>query len=125
MEKADARTARRWSLLIGAIVAEVAGTMMLRATVDVPAAAVGVVVAYMLAFAGLGLALREGMSVGVAYGVWGATGVALTALLGALIFDEILSPVAIVGIAVIAVGVIVVNSGGAGVHDERPAEPRP
>ena len=45
---------------------------------------VGAVVANTL----LGLTLREGMAIGVAYGIWGAVGVALTAVLGADDFGE-------------------------------------
>lgn len=104
---------KKWCLLGAAIAAEVTGTMLLRASIDAPGWSVGVVVSYLIAFAMLGLTLREGMAVGVAYGVWGAVGVALTALLGTVIFDETLSVTAIVGIGVIIVGVLVVHSGEA------------
>ncbi|MPV36298.1 DMT family transporter [Georgenia subflava] len=102
---------RKWLLLAGAIVSEVIGTMSLRAVIDNPAWLPLVVVAYLAAFTLLGLTLRTGMALGVAYGIWGACGVALTAVLGALIFGEYLSVTAVVGIAVIIVGVIVVETG--------------
>ena len=70
-----------WLLLVGAIVCEVGGTLSLRV------AATGrrgwyllVVTAYVAAFSLLGLALAGGLGLGVAYGVWAATGVALTAV---------------------------------------------
>lgn len=65
----------------------------------------------MIAFSLLGLALAAGFPVGVAYGIWGAVGVALTALLGAVLFDEFLSATTILGITVIIAGVVVVQSG--------------
>ncbi|MGB3697984.1 MAG: SMR family transporter [Gordonia sp. (in: high G+C Gram-positive bacteria)] len=104
---------RKWLFLTGAIVAEVTGTMLLRAMVDRPIWVIGVVVGYAAAFVLLGLTLRTGMPVGMAYGVWGAVGVAATALLGAVIFGETLSATAVIGIAVIVVGVAVVHSGDA------------
>lgn len=102
---------RAWLLLTGAIVGEVTGTMALRATVDSSAWMPLVPVAYIVAFVLLGLALRTGMPIGVAYGIWGAVGVSLTAVLGALFFDEFLSPVAIAGIVLIIVGVVLVETG--------------
>ncbi|WP_040518771.1 DMT family transporter [Gordonia neofelifaecis] len=113
---------KKWALLAGAIVSEVAGTMLLRASVDHAGWSVGVVAGYLAAFGLLGMTLREGLPVGVAYGVWGATGVALTAVLGSMVFGETLSPVAMVGIAVIIVGVLVVQTGGARSGDEERVE---
>ena len=88
-------------LLAGAIITEVIGTLSLRATVDHPAWIGLVAAAYLTAFVLLGLTLRTGMAIGVAYGIWGACGVALVALLGAVLFGESLSIPAIAGIAVI------------------------
>lgn len=102
---------KRWILLLGAIVAEVLGTMSLRAAVDQPVWTVGVVAGYVIAFSLLGLALGEGIPVGVAYGIWAAAGVALVALLGAMIFGETLSITTILGILMIMVGVYVVQTG--------------
>ena len=102
---------RKWVLLGGAIVAEVTGTMSLRVAVDDPAWIPLVVVSYVVAFVLLALTLREGLAVGVAYGIWGATGVALTAVLAAVIFDETLSRRAVAGIALIVVGVVLVETG--------------
>lgn len=102
---------KRWILLLGAIVAEVLGTMALRAAVDAPIFAVGVVLGYVVAFTLLGLALGEGIPIGVAYGTWAAAGVALVAILGAIIFDETLSFTAILGIVTIMAGVFIVQTG--------------
>lgn len=103
----------RWLLLIGAIIAEVLGTMSLRAAIDAPLFVAGVVVGYVVAFALLGLALGQGIPVGIAYGIWAAAGVALVAILSALIFGETLSFVAIIGLVTIIAGVFIVQTGQA------------
>ncbi|GAA4662629.1 DMT family transporter [Gordonia humi] len=102
---------KAWALLLAAIALELAGTLSLRASVDHKAWIAIVVVAYVGAFVLLGLALRTGMPIGVAYGAWGALGVAATAVLGWVIFDEALSALSIVGIALVMVGVVVVENG--------------
>jgi small multidrug resistance pump len=120
---------RTWLLLAGAIVCEVAGTMSLRAAVDHPAWVAAVAVGYAGAFALLAAVLRRGMPIGVAYGVWGAVGVALTAVLGAVLFAETLSAAAIAGIVAIMIGVALIEAGshpparpGSAVRRGAPAE---
>lgn len=101
----------RWLFLLGAIIFEVCGTLALRASVDAPGWIAVVAVGYLAAFSLLGLTLRAGMPVAVAYGVWGAAGVALVALFGTVLFDEHLSFPALVGIGVIIAGVVLVETG--------------
>ncbi len=101
----------QWFLLGGAILAEVAGTLTLRAAVDSPLWVPVVVVSYVAAFVLLGLTLRAGVRIGAVYGIWGATGVALVALLGGAVFGETLGLAALVGIAAIIVGVVLVETG--------------
>lgn len=101
-------------LLAAAIVLEVTGTTALRAAVDHAAWIAVVVVGYAGAFACLAAVLRRGMPIGVAYGIWGASGVALTAVLGALIFGETLTPAATVGIGAIIIGVALIEVGSHG-----------
>ena len=60
----------------------------------------------------LSLALNEGMGIGVAYGIWTAVGVALTAMLSKLLFDEPLTPLMVPGIALIISGVVLLELGG-------------
>ncbi|MDO5742867.1 MAG: SMR family transporter [Micrococcaceae bacterium] len=104
-----------WAFLGVAIVAEVAATMSLRAAVTGSKAwYVPVGLGYLLAFSMLSFALQAGMGIGVAYGIWAATGVALTATLSKWIFDEPLTPVMAAGIALIAAGVLLVELGAAG-----------
>ena len=73
----------RWIFLAGAILSEVVATMSLRASDGgrVKKWFIGVTAGYLVAFVALSLALADGMALGVAYGIWGASGVALTAIL--------------------------------------------
>lgn len=102
-----------WLFLIGAIVCEVSGTLALRMAAHGRKAwfaAVGV--GYVLAFGMLALALAEGMALGVAYGIWAAAGVALTALLGRLLFAEPFTWVMGLGVVLIMGGVFLIEVGG-------------
>lgn len=100
-----------WLLLILAITSEVAATLSLKGSATVPALYVIVVLGYLASFVFLALVLRRGLGLGVAYGIWGATGVALTAVLSALIFGEALTTLMIVGLGCIIAGVILVETG--------------
>ncbi|MDZ8172323.1 DMT family transporter [Microbacterium xanthum] len=102
-----------WLLLAGAIVFEVTGTMSLRASEGFKKRAwiVPVVLSYLLAFTLLFLCLANGMPVGVAYGIWSACGVALTAVLAHLLFKEPFTWVMGLGIVAIAGGVLLIEIG--------------
>lgn len=112
-------------LLLGAIATEVTGSLALRAAVDDPGWYAVVVPAYVTAFVLLAGVLRAGMALGVAYGVWGATGVALTAALGAAVFGEPFTPVMVAGIALIMAGVLLVELGAQRAHRDRAAAGAP
>lgn len=101
----------KWLLLGGAIVTEVAGSLSLKGALDHPLLYIVVAVGYLAAFVLLTLVLRAGVAVGVAYGIWGALGVALTALLSAIIFGEPLTPVMVIGMALVIAGVLCVELG--------------
>jgi small multidrug resistance pump len=98
-------------LLTAAIVTEVAATLSLRASQDHVAWLAVVVVGYAGAFVLLALVLRAGLAVGVAYGIWGASGTALTAVLAAFLFGDALTWPIAVGIALIIAGVLFVEFG--------------
>ena len=104
-----------WLLLGAAIVSEVAGTMFLRASDGlrrkrwIPA----IPTAYVVSFGFLTLALARGMAVGVAYGVWAASGIALTAVIARVAFGEPLTRTMGAGIALVALGVLLVELGAA------------
>lgn len=100
-----------WLLLILAISSEVAATLSLKGSDTVPALYVVVVLGYVASFVFLALVLRRGLGLGVAYGIWAATGVALTAVLSAVLFGEALTTVMILGLACIIAGVVLVETG--------------
>ena len=68
-------------------------------------------VGYTASFVFLAAVLRRGMAVGVAYGIWAASGVTLTALAAAALFDEALTGVMGLGFVAIVAGVLLVELG--------------
>ena len=68
---------------------------------------------YLAAFAMLTLALKEGLGLGVAYGIWSAGGVAVTAIASRLLFGEPLTRTMVAGIVLIMAGVLLVELGSA------------
>ncbi|MEV4186622.1 SMR family transporter [Streptosporangium canum] len=72
-----------------------------------------VAVGYIGAFFSLSMALRAGLGVGVAYGIWAASGVALTALASRVLFHEPLTKTMIAGIGLIIGGVLLIELGAA------------
>ncbi|GAA1843000.1 multidrug efflux SMR transporter [Brevibacterium marinum] len=112
---------RKWFFLSGAVIAEVTGTLALKGALDSPALYIVVGLGYVTAFVFLSLTLRVGMPLGIAYGIWGASGVALTAVLSLVLFAEPLTPVMITGIVFIMAGVILVEVGNRD-EDAHPTE---
>ena len=112
---------RKWVLLTGAILSEVAATLSLRASQDQAVWLVLVVAGYLCAFVLLTLVLRLGVAVGVAYGIWGAAGTASTAVLAAAIFGDPLTWPIGVGIGLIIAGVLFVELGSRPKPAEAPA----
>ncbi len=110
-QEASFSAVRKWGLLIAAIAIEVAATLSLRASQDHAAWLVVVVAGYAGALVLLTLVLRAGMAVGVAYGIWGAAGTALTAVLGALIFGDPFTWPIVGGIGLIIAGVLLIEFG--------------
>lgn len=102
---------RRWALLMGAILTEVAGTLSLRAFQDDRWWLILVVAGYAASFYLLTRVLRMGMPVGVAYGIWGAAGTAITAALGSAMFGDPFTAPIVIGIGLIIGGVLMVEFG--------------
>lgn len=102
-----------WPPLLIAIGLEVMATLSLRAAEGFthPLWLILVVVGYSGSLWLLSVVLDRGMPVGVAYGIWSAIGVVLTAVLGTVLFGELLGPVQIIGVGVIVVGVLLVELG--------------
>ena len=102
-----------WLALGGAVVSEVSATLALRQALEQPGFYAVVGIGYALAFILLSLTLKAGMPLGVAYGIWSAGGVAVTAIASRLLFGEPLTRTMVVGIALIMTGVLLVEIGGA------------
>lgn len=107
----QSQATRTWVLLLGAIVTEVAGTLSLRASQDHMLWLLLVVAGYSASFYLLTRVLRAGMPVGVAYGIWGALGTAVTAVAAAMIFGDPFTGSIVLGIGLIIGGVLLVEFG--------------
>lgn len=102
---------RAWIALGAAIACEVTASLSLKGALDHPLLYAVVVAGYATAFVLLAGALRDGLALGVAYGIWGASGVALTALLSTLVFGEPVTPLMLGGIVLIVAGVLCIELG--------------
>jgi small multidrug resistance pump len=101
-----------WAFLVVAILTEVTGTLALQAAVKGSRWWYLLVAAgYLVAFTLLSFSLGEGMPLGVAYGIWTAAGVALTAVLGKVIFKQPFTWVMAFGVALIIGGVLLIEGG--------------
>jgi multidrug transporter EmrE-like cation transporter len=97
-------------LLVLAIASEVAGTAGLKASEGFGRVGPSVlaVIGYALAFYFLAQSLRY-IPLGVAYAIWSGLGTVGSVLLGLLVWKEVLGPIHVFGIALIVVGVVVLN----------------
>jgi small multidrug resistance pump len=104
------------ALLAVAIVCEVGATVSLRASdgFSRPLPIVGVVLGYGVSFVALSFALKRGIGLGTAYAIWSGVGTVLVAVLGYLLFGDRVGWLAILGMALVIAGVVVLNLGGAG-----------
>jgi small multidrug resistance pump len=105
-----------WLYLILAILAEVAGTTSMKMSEGftrlVPSLSVAVF--YALSIGLLGLSLKK-MDVSVAYAVWSGLGVAVIAVIGVMWFEEPVTALKLLSLALIVAGVVGLNLDG-GVH---------
>ena len=101
---------QQWLFLSIAIVSEVMATSALKASAGFtrPLPSFVVVVGYGVAFYFLSLTLKT-VPVGVAYAIWSGAGVALIALVGWAFLGQRLDAPAIIGLALIVAGVVVIN----------------
>jgi len=106
-----------WVLLVAAIATEVVGTLALRGSDGfsqlVPS--VITVAGYVASFILLAIVLKS-LPVGIVYAIWSAIGIALVAVLGKLIFNDPVPPLAVAGMVLIVGGVILVSASGAKTH---------
>ena len=100
----------KWIYLFMAIFAEVIATSALKATQGftkwIPSLVV--IVGYGCSFFCLSLALKE-IPIGVAYAIWSGIGIVLISVIGYFVFKQSLDAPALLGIALILAGVIVIN----------------
>lgn len=101
---------KNWLFLFVAIVSEVIATSALKSSEGFSRfwPSVIVVVGYGIAFYCLALTLRV-IPMGVVYAIWSGIGIVLITLVGWFLFDQKLDLPAILGIGLIAAGVMVMN----------------
>ena len=97
-------------MLAAAIVAEVIATSALKASDGFSriGPSIIVVLGYGAAFVLLGQALRT-IPVGIAYAIWSGVGIVLISAVGWLIFGQRLGATALLGMALIVAGVLILN----------------
>lgn len=97
--------------LFAAILAETIGTSALQASQQFTRLwpSVLVVVSYALAFYLLSVTLKV-MPVGVVYAIWSGLGIVLIAIAGLVIFGQKLDLAAVIGLALIIAGVVVLHA---------------
>ncbi len=100
-----------YGALFLAILNEILGTTFLakseQFTKLVPS--VATVLFYVAAFYLFSLCLKE-ISLGIAYAIWAALGIVITAIVGYIVFKQPLDTPAMIGIAMIIGGVIIINA---------------
>ena len=96
--------------LIGAILCEVTGTMLLPVSKNFtrPIISILLVLAYFMAFYLLTFALKE-IPLAIAYATWAGMGVFLISVLGYFFYSESLQWQSMIGLLLIAIGVAMVN----------------
>ncbi|MFM8366482.1 MAG: DMT family transporter [Candidatus Nanopelagicaceae bacterium] len=103
-----------WLLLSIAIAAEILGTLSLKASDGLSKLwpSIGVLVGYASAFALMAVSLKK-LDVGITYAIWSGVGIIGAAIGGYVFFNQEISKVSMLGMAIIIVGVVVMNLGGA------------
>ncbi|MBW5424159.1 QacE family quaternary ammonium compound efflux SMR transporter [Streptomyces sp. BG9H] len=103
-----------YALLAGAIAAEVAATTAMKYSEGFSRLWPSLITlaGYLIAFTLLAQTLKT-LSVGTAYAIWAGVGTAAVAAIGMLFLGESASLLKLTGIALVIVGVIVLNLGGA------------
>lgn len=96
--------------LLAAIVCEVIATSLLKTTEQFTRVVPTVLMAvfYLLSFYFLSHAIRT-IPVGVAYAIWSALGIVLISGVGFFLFKQALDLPALIGIAFIVAGVVIIN----------------
>ena len=101
---------KNYIFLAAAILCETIGTSFLKKTEQFskPIPSIIFIVAMIASFYLLSLALK-GIPIGIAYAIWSAVGIVMISLVGYFVYKESLDLPAIIGIAFIVIGVIIIN----------------
>lgn len=104
-----------WLYLLIAILTEVAGTSLMKASQSLTRLlpTIFMFVLYAISFVFMALALKK-IEVGIAYAIWSGLGTALIAMIGIAWFRESINMPKLVGIVLIIIGVVLLNLKGAG-----------
>ncbi|OPY49015.1 MAG: multidrug efflux protein [Methanosaeta sp. PtaU1.Bin060] len=101
----------QWLFLLIAIIGEVIGTSALKAsdgfTKIIPS--IIVIIGYGIAFFFLSLTLKENVHIGIVYAIWSGLGIILISIIGYSFYKQTLDMPAVLGIALIIIGVIIIN----------------
>jgi small multidrug resistance pump len=99
-----------WLALAIAIVAEVVATSALKMTGEFTKLlpSLVVVTGYAIAFYFMTLSLRV-LPVGIMYAIWAGLGIVLVAIIGLVVYKQVLDFPAILGLTLIVSGVVVIN----------------
>lgn len=107
----------KWVILGMAIVAETVATSAMKSSEGftrlVPS--IIVVIGYGIAFYFLSMTLKE-IPVGIAYAIWSGVGIVLISLVGWIMFGQKLDAPALIGMALIISGVVVMNAFSTSAH---------
>jgi small multidrug resistance pump len=103
-----------WVLLAIAIAAEIIGTLSLKASDGLSKLlpSIGVLLGYATAFTLMAMSLKK-LDVGITYAIWSGVGIIGAAIGGVIFFDQQLSKMTMIGMAIIILGVVIMNLGGA------------
>tara|TARA_S200000501_G_scaffold323887_1_gene320798 strand:+ start:28 stop:357 length:330 start_codon:yes stop_codon:yes gene_type:complete len=97
--------------LLGAIICEVLGTMLLPIAKNFtkPIISIVLVIAYIISFYLLTFALKE-IPIAIAYATWAGAGIFLISLFGYLFYDQSLNWQSLIGLLFIVIGVTIINT---------------
>ncbi|KNB53148.1 DMT family transporter [Streptomyces caatingaensis] len=103
-----------YALLAAAIAAEVAGTTAMKYSDGFSRLwpSLGTAAGYLIAFALLARTLKA-MEMGTAYAIWAGVGTAAVAAIGTVFLGEPAGLAKVAGIALVILGVVLLNLGGA------------
>lgn len=97
---------------------EVLGTVSLKLShgFTKPIPSIFVVFGYGLSFYALSLLLKQGVPIGIIYAIWSGLGTVAIVLVGVWLWNEKLSLPIIIGIALVIIGVVLINLAAESAH---------